>query len=908
LFTDIEGSTAMLQRLGHAYGGVLTDHHRLIRAALDAHEGKEVDTQGDAFFAVFTSPSQCVAAAVEIQRALSSHLWPEGEQVRVRMGIHSGEAAQSAVGLVGLDLHRGARIAAVAHGGQILLSAATAGMLAYSLAEGTSLRDLGLHRLKDLGRPERIFQLEADGLEKDFSPPRSLDNPDLANNLPSSLNTFVGRDAELAAIRALVEANRLVTLTGPGGSGKTRLALHVAADLLDGTAGGVWFVDLAPLADPSQVPAAVAAAFALREEAGRPYLEVLLDALRNEALLLVLDNCEHVIDATAELADRIGRSCPRVHVLATSREPLLIDGEHVYRVPPLHTPGDHAGLSSIRSSEAVRLFSDRAGGHGAPGKWDDETYKVIARVCRRLDGIPLAIELAAARLGSMSPVELEARLDQRFSLLTGGSRAARKRQQTLLATVEWSWDMLSAPERHVLARLSVFAGGLDLAAAEAIAGSGAVRSGEVAGYLGALVDKSLVQFDDAGAGQARYRLLETVRQFASDKLEQEGPDVVHRARFAQRDYYLALAEKAAPRLISSDQAQWLDRLELELDNLRAAIACSLEDADIDPGIRLVTALRMFFKARGNAGEGIDALRALVDKDPADELAVSRARALVAEAYLLEQLGGYQAAELSTAEALAIARAARDDYLVADVLDVRGFVLLRRGQAAAALELIEAGLEIARSLDDLHLSARLLSGRSFAFDVLGDHAAAARDSTESVLIYRRLGDRRQVGTMLGNLGYCELSTGELESARSHLEESLEIARSLNDRYGVVYETFNLGLAACLSRSPREAERLFGESLELAWRIGMKASVAYALIGVAIAGEEAAKELRARLHGAADEALMALGETLEPLEAALRDVARERLRAALGTDAYNSEYAAGRLMGLAGAVDMALRSLF
>ena len=839
----------MLQRLGHAYGGVLTDHHRLIRDALDAHEGKEVDTQGDAFFAVFTSPSQCVAAAVDIQRAMRSHLWPEGVQVRVRMGIHSGEASQTAVGLVGLDLHRGARIAGVAHGGQILLSAATAGMLAYSLPEGTSLSDLGQHRLKDLGRPERIFQLQAEGLERDFSPLRSLDNPELANNLPSSLSSFVGRAAELSEIRALVEVNRLVTLTGPGGSGKTRLALHVAADLLDGFAGGVWFVDLAPLADPAQVPAAAAAAFALREEADRSHLEVLLDALRNEDILLVLDNCEHVIDATAELADRIGRNCPRVHVLATSREQLAIEGEHVFRVPALHTPGD-------------------------------ETYKVVARVCRRLDGIPLAIELAAARLGSMSPAELESRLDQRFSLLTGGSRTARRRQQTLLAMVEWSWDLLTPPERHVLARLSVFAGGLDLAAAEAVSAGDEVRPGEVAGHLGALVDKSLVQFDGTGTGLV--------------------------ARAAHRDHYLALAETAAPGLISHDQAQWLDRLDLELDNLRAAVAFSLEDPDPHPGIRLVTALRTFFKARGNAGEAIDALRALLDKSSSDELTLARARALAAEAYLLEQVGGYQAAELSTAEALAIARAAGDDYLVADLLDVRGFVLLRRGQVAAALELIESGLALARERGEEHLTARLLSGRSFATDVLGDHAAAARDATESVAIYRQLGDMRQVGTMLGNLGYCELSTDDLEAARNHLDESLEIARSLNDRYGVVYETFNLGLAASLSRSPQEAERLFRESLELAWRIGMKASVAYALIGVAMTAEGADKAMRARLHGAADEALRVLGETLEPLEAALRDVARERLRAALGTELYQSEYAAGRLMGLAGAVDTALLS--
>ena len=542
---------------------------------------------------------------------------------------------------------------------------------------------------------------------------------------------------------------------------------------------------------------------------------------------------------------------------------------------------------------------------------EEADLRLVARICRRLDGIPLAIELAAARLGAMSAAELDERLDQRFSLLTGGSRTARKRQQTLLATVEWSWDLLNQPERHLLSRLCVFAGGFDLPAAEAVTtgatGAGELLAGEdVARVLGALVDKSLVQFEDAGHSRVRYRLLETVREYVGRQLSAMGAPAFESTRRAHRDYFLALAESAASQLLGKDQADWLDRLELELDNLRAAISFSLEDENPEPGIFLLTALRVFFKARGHAGEGVDALRALLESPLRAGSDLLRARGLAAEAYLLEQMGGYAAAERCAEEALTIARSLGDDYLVADLLDVRGFVLLRRGDAAAALPLIESGIEFASRLGEAHLTARLLSGRSFASDVLGDHVAAAKDATESVRLYRELGDKRQVGTMLGNLGYCELSTGELEAARSHLEESLEIARQLGDRYGVVYETFNLGLAEYLSRSTKLSERLFAESLELAWRTGMKASIAYALIGVAMAADGVDGAERARLHGAADEALRALGETVEPLEAALRDVARERLRAALGTEAFQSEYAAGRLMGLAGAVEMALRN--
>jgi predicted ATPase len=820
------------------------------------------------------------------------------------MGVHSGEASETEVGLVGLEVHRAARVAAVAHGGQIVLSAATAALLANSSPNGTVLKDLGQHRLKDLGRPERIFQLQAEGLVASFPPLRSLDNPELANNLPSSLSSFVGREPELAEVRTLVTSSRLVTLTGPGGSGKTRLALHVAADLLDGSGDGVWFVDFAPLLESNQVPGAVAGAFALREEPTKSYTEVLLDALRNDDVLLVLDNCEHLVEATAKLVDQIGRRCPRVHVLATSREPLGVDGEHVYRVPPLHTPGEHAALDSIRASESLRLFSERASQHDSRLLLDEETARVVARICRRLDGMPLAIELAAARLRAMSAAELDARLDQRFSLLTGGSRTAQKRHQTLLAMVEWSWDMLSPAEGQVLACLSVFAGGFDLGAAEAVATAEGVATEEVVGLLAALVDKSLVQFEHPSSGEVRYRLLETVRQFAARQLESRGPDAARGARTAHRDHFVALAEDAAPQLVGHDQGWWLDRLELELDNLRTAIAFCLEGPDGEPGVRLVTALRTFFKARGHATEGIEAIDSLLSVPLGEGTELVRARALAAQAHLLEQVGGYSEAESCAEEALVVARAVGDDYLVADLLDVSSFVSLRRGQPDAGLPLIEEGLDIARRLGEAHLTARLLAGRSFAIDLKGDHESAARDSSESVLLYRQVGDQRQVGTMLGNLGYCELSTGELDAARIHLNESAEIARLLNDRYGVVYETFNLGLAEYLSGSPATAEAFFTESLELAWRLGMKASIAYALIGLAMTagGDDAGK--RVRLHGAADEALRGLGETIEPLEAALRDISRERLRAAMGTDAFQSEYAAGRVMGLGAAVVQAL----
>ncbi|HWG61230.1 MAG TPA: adenylate/guanylate cyclase domain-containing protein [Streptosporangiaceae bacterium] len=899
LFTDIEGSTALLQQLGDGYASVLTHHHRLIRAALAAHGGEEIDTQGDAFFAVFSSARACVAAAIEMQRALLMQPWPGGETVRVRMGMHSGEATKTAVGLVGLDVHRAARIAAVAHGSQIAVSSATAALLQDSLPPGASLRDLGQHRLKDLSRPEQIFQLEADDLPAAFPPLTSLDHPRLLNNLPAQVSSFIGRVGELAEVRRLVTTSRLVTLTGSGGAGKTRLSLQVAAGLIDGSGDGVWFVDLAPLQDADLVAVTVAKVLGIHEEPGRSVLDTLVDGVGPRNLLLVLDNCEHVVDTCAKLADALLRNCPNVVLLATSREPLGIDGERVHRVPSLGTPAADDDLEAIRATEAVRLFAERAAQQGVRADWDMPSASVVGRICRLLDGIPLAIELAAARLRVMSVTELDARLDQRFSILTGGSRAALPRQQTLLAMVDWSWDLLNDSERHVLSRLSVFAGGFDVAAVEAVTTEPATADGvdpardAVVGHLAALVDKSLVQFADTGAGPVRYRLLETVRQYAVRQLEQR--DSPESARIAHRDHYLALAEAAAPHLVRHDQADWLDRLDLELDNFRAAIGFSLKQSDPAPGIGLIAPLRMFWKARGHATEAVEALRAMLDVPAARQPSLLRARALATTAYLLEQTGGYLAAEECCDEALAIARSANDDYLVADLLDVRAFVMLRRGQHAAALPLIESGLRLARGLGDPHLTARLLAVRSFAVDVEGDHASAARDAAESVQLYRQAGDRRQVGTMVGNLGYAELSIGDLDTARRHLQESLDVARQLGDHYGVVYETFNLGLAAYLSGSMKAAEAYFAESLDLARRVRMKASTGYALLGLAMARSGDADLPRsARLHGAADEALAILDETVEPLEGGLRDIDCQRLRTAMGAEAFEAEYAAGRAL--------------
>jgi predicted ATPase/DNA-binding CsgD family transcriptional regulator len=761
----------------------------------------------------------------------------------------------------------------------------------------------------------------------------------MLSNLPAQVSSFIGRDAELAEVRRLAGDSRLVTLAGPGGAGKTRLALQVAAGLTAGAGEGVWFADLAPLGDPDLVAVTVADVLGVRQEPGRPARETLIEAVGRRTLLVVLDNCEHIIDACAKLADALLRGCPNLALLATSREPLGIGGECVYRVPPLGVPADGADPGAIWASEAVRLLADRAAAQGVPLAWDEPGAEVAGRICRRLDGIPLAIELAAARLRVMPAAELDARLDERFSLLTGGSRAVLPRQQTLRAMVDWSWELLTGAERAVLARLSVFAGGFGLAAAEAVAaapgvpaaesppppaaqgpvppaaeGQG-VPAAEVLGVLGALVDKSLVQFDAGPAGQGRYRLLETVRQYAAGHLDAQAPAAAGAARIAHRDYYLALAEAAAPQLLSVDQAAWLDRLDAELGNLRAAIAFSLTQADPEPGLRLTAALRGYWTVRGHAAEGAGALRAFLDAPGAQGATLPRARALAAAVSVLEKTGGYAVAGDYCEEALAIARAAGDDHLVAELLFERAWVVLRQGQPGAALPFIEPGLDLARRLGEPHLTARLLSARAYATYSDGDpaehgdggSAGAVRDAAEALRLFRQAGDRLQVGVMLGNLGSIETSAGDLGAARRHLAESLDILRALNARDGIVYQAFNRGLVEYLDGAPDAAEALFAESLHLARLGGMKVRMAYALIGLAMTGRGGTGPgWPVRLHGAADQALADLGYAIEPLEGRLADLDRQRLRAAMGAEAFEAEYAAGRTLDLTWVAQQALQA--
>jgi predicted ATPase/class 3 adenylate cyclase len=901
LFTDIEGSTALLRRLGEGlYGQVLADHHALIRSGLAAHGGREVDTQGDAFFAVFSLSSACVAAAAEMQRALQAHRWPGGEHVRVRMGVHAGQAAQTAAGLVGLDVHRAARVAAVGYGGQVLVSETAAALVRGGLAPGLSLADLGVHRLKDLGRPERIFQLQVAGLQAGFPPLRSLGSPALPNNLPAQLATFIGRDRELADIRALVRSCRVVTLTGAGGCGKTRLGLQTAAELLDGSGDGVWLAELAAVSDEQEVPTAIAAALGIRGQPGKTALDGLADALALQDVLIVVDNCEHLIGACAKTAEAIVRRCPRVHLLATSREPLGIAGETIYRVPSLSLPGP--GDKVPESCDAVGLFLERAREQGVILPVDEQTGALLVSVCRRLDGLPLAIELAAARLRSLPLRGLCDRLDQRFRLLTGGSRTALPRQQTLRATVEWSYSLLTGAEQALLRLLSVFAGGFDLDAVEAVGGSGGIEVSDVTGLLGSLVDKSLVMAEPAGQ-TLRYRLLETIRQYAAERLAEVGGQAA--AAKGHCAYFLGVAEAAAPLLAGPEQGQLLARLDADYANLRHAA----EYAARDPGgtarvLRFGVALHRYWLARSREREALALLLPALERPGAGADPALSAAALItvtAVSVFVDLAPARQAGQ----QAVELARGLHDDRLLIFALSALSAAYGFLGETDPGLVTGQEAVERARQLgDDVllgeSLMSYLLSGLAgdLGSDQFGQLLAEATACTE------RSGDQLIHYALHNNAGVHALIADDIPAARAHLEQAAHAARATGMETAAL--TDNLGWVRREEGDLDGALAMFETSLRISHRNGEPPGMAYAILGLACLAEDLGDwDRAAALHGIAQGSLDRSGQPWQDPEARYRHDSLTQLHAHLSDQRFDRAYREGMTVPADEALRSALR---
>jgi predicted ATPase/Tfp pilus assembly protein PilF len=708
-----------------------------------------------------------------------------------------------------------------------------------------------------------VYQLVQPDLPSDFPPLKSLDA--LPTNLTQQLTHFVGREREFEVVKRLLDHTRLLTLTGTGGVGKTRLALQVGADLLDECPDGVWLVELAGLSDSALVPQQIAAALSMREEPYRPLVETLVDRVRHRRLLLVLDNCEHLIQGTAALADTLLRRCPELRILATSREALGIAGETVWRVPSLAVPAPEArdSVERLTQYEAVRLFIDRAQQHKPGFAITAATAPAVAQVCHRLDGMPLAIELAAARVRSLSMEELMERLDDRFRLLTGGSRTALPRQQTLRATLDWSYDLLSEPERVLLQRLAVFAGGWTLDAAEAVVAGQPVEPGEVIDLLGALVEKSLVVYEDA-EGPGRYRLLETVRQYSRDRLSETR--MADAAQERHRDYFLELAETAQLQLRGPEQAVWLERLAAEHENLRAGLDWSSQKiqghaespAEADRLLRLAGALSGYWEMRGHLTEGRERLNfALAAAGPTAGIA-TRAAALNGAGLLAEDQGDNQAARSMFEEALALWKELGNERRVAGALNNIGIVAWVQGDYATAHSLYEEALLINRKLGNRRWEATNLANLGLLAEARGDYAAARQFGEESLAIRRtshdtqgileslivlgcifqtqgdyaachplfdqalgisrELGNPRWEAISLGNLGAVARCQGDAATARALQEKSLAIRREIGDRWGMAASLSDLGNVAADQGDYPLAASLYEEALGINRELG------------------------------------------------------------------------------------------
>ena len=896
----------------------LRRHDEILRGAIDEAGGYVFKTVGDAFCAAFATPGAALEAALTAQQALNSEPWPTSRPVKVRMGLHTGVTEERDRDYFGPVVNRTARLEAIAHGGQVLLSGTTAELLRGSLDHGVSLRDLGAHRLKDLGRPEQVFQLEAEFLEASFPPLPSLDNPELPNNLPCLVSAFIGRERELAEVRDLLHSSRLVTLTGAGGSGKTRLALQAAAELIGTASDGVWLAELAPITDGGQIAAVVAAVLGLAERGGPAPSESVADALSSQEALIVLDNCEHVIDDAAKFCEHIIRRCPKIRFLATSREPLGIDGERIYRVPSLSLPPrDAETTEDLATSDAVRLFAERAQLQNPGFSLDGTSAPLIASICRRLDGIPLALELAAARLSSMSLKQVSDRLDQRFRLLTGGSRNAMPRQQTLQATVDWSFSLLNPAERGTLTRLSVFAGGFDLEAAEKVCSTEDVDELDVMDLLGSLVDKSLVLADQT-AESVRYRLLETIRQYsAQELLRAVGDEEVMQLRDRHATYYLDLAEIAAPALLGPEQGAWLRRFDAEWENVRAAFAHFQAGERTADTMRLAVALQRFTTSRGHL-EALNYLRPAVDQ-MRDEQTGLVGNALFVESamiglFLRTELGELPVAKVCAERALAIAEAVGDRHLESRSHGQLTQAAYFDHDIPGALRHAERAVAIARDTGDVQLLGEALNVLASAKTVDPQSRASGENRAlrEDVLACsRQSGDQMIAIGALHTLYGLDLIAGNIDSAAAYLEQGVALCEELGAELHLYFLQSDLGYLRLIQGRQEEAVPLVRRALLVARRTGLKIEASQVLTAAAgVVAWQGDYVRAARLHGAADRDIATSLEIGTIFWSGPEEQEREReqskLKEVLGSAAYDEAYKSGAELTCSQAVELALHS--
>ena len=875
LFSDIEGSTRLLQRLGPSYASVLQEHHAILRHSFAVHRGREQRTEGDSFFVLFDEPVLAVAAALDSQRALTRHRWPEGVELRVRMGVHTGEVLTVGDELIGMAIHEAARIMSSAHGGQILVSSVTA-TLADPMPDAAEWLDVGEHRLKDLPTPLRLMQLMHPELLRDLPPPRSqVTGP---TNLPAPTTSMIGRDAEAAEVRELVRGNRLVTLTGSGGAGKTRLAERVGAELVEHFGDGAWFVELAPVDAPG-IGAALANAVGA---VGQSTVEGVASVIGAGRALVIVDNCEHLVDDAGRLVQVLLRSCPNLAVLATSREPLGVAGEVSWRVP------------SLSAEESLALFVERATAADPRIQLDKAKCAQALVICERLDGIPLAIELAAARLQSLGIEQLAERLDKRFRLLTGGRRGGLARQRTLQAAVDWSYDLLEPDERRLLRWLGAFVGGFSLEGVEYAARAAGLEEFDVLDHLDALVQKSLVLSEERD-GVNRYRLLETIRQYALDRLLDE--DELVNARNAHLAWvYQWCVARSAESWGQVPSAAIYDVLEVEHDNIRGALDWAIEQRDVDSATTITVAVALFWAFRGFALEGMR--RALVAVEM-DQRSTGLQLALLYGAWLCAGNATEEVDERTLERLDTLANSVPDDdpwaFVSPSTLSQRA--LRAELDDNERIALVRAQLDRARAMGNPIGVGFALQAMTTAYQRIGDFEAARRTVREFRCHSEETGLMFAIVRSLGNALSIEMTAGDVDAAWDIGNIALATAREHKDRgmvglflyilSGLAFRRDDLGSATALAvEALDEVRRTRGQVMaascenQIAWIAAVSGDAGDAHIYAEAALErwralENRSSMPGLLHTAGEAARLAgridlaVGRHLEGLDIAIDD---------------------------------------
>jgi predicted ATPase/class 3 adenylate cyclase len=816
LFADIEGSTRLWEQDSERMQPALARHDAIARTAVAGNHGVVVKMIGDGVHAAFDDPLDAVRAAVELQREIAVLEAASGLPLRVRCGLNAGVHERRDNDYFGNTVNRAARITSAAHGGQILLSSAVAALVAGRLPASVGLRDLGNVRLRGLTLTEHVYQVVHPDLRTDFPPLRAQEGT--PNNLPQQVTSFIGRERELEEVARLLAGTRLLTLTGVGGLGKTRLSLRAAGDVLDDYPDGVWFVELAALTDPARVAQAVASTIGIKEEAGRPVVEALVKYVRDRRVLVILDNCEHLVQACAELAVQLLRAGPDVKILASSREHLRVTGETTYPVHSLSVPDASRRFvaSALSQFEAARLFVERASAVQPGFALSDENAGVVADICRRVDGIPLALELSAACVRTLSVERIATRLDDRFALLRGGDRTALPRQQTLRALIDWSHDLLDGDERQLFRRLAVFADGFTPESVQAVCATGEIEKSRVFELLDRLVEKSLVVADiDAG----RYRLLETIRQYAAERLDHAGEADALRARHL--DYFLAFAERARPELIGAQQGRWLAMLDVERENMLAAHAYAAHArGGAQHGLRLISAVKRYWMNRGLLGLGYHATVEALSRSGAEMRNDARCQTLFDAGQIAVFMGRYADAQTHLMESLGIARELQNRERIASVLQPLAFAAHGQGDAARALAYLEEGLVVARELGDRRQIAGALTALAQVHRVEGDLDQAARLYDQMLEVARGLGDKDAVAVGLLNLAMVAITTGHPERACGMLLEVLAIAEETGSKLA-----WQSGLDVCAGlavsvRDHGQAAGFFGAAEALSEQAGIQ----------------------------------------------------------------------------------------